>query len=193
LADARGVTMPMPYELRTERLVLRAWCGDDAEALRPVLLANQEHLKRWIPEQVYSAPPLPQLVDRLEEFAAQFAAGRAFRYAIRDSRDDRILGGMSLFPRDGTSRVQLDEADRVEVGYWLDAAVTGRGLATIGATALLAAAATLGDIALAEIHCHVENAPSNAVPRRLGFELAGTNGEMQIWRRKLVVAGDMSR
>jgi RimJ/RimL family protein N-acetyltransferase len=89
--------------------------------------------------------------------------------------------------------VQLDEADRVEVGYWLDAAVTGRGLATIGATALLAAAATLGDIALAEIHCHVDNAPSNAVPHRLGFELAGTNGEMQLWRRKLVVAGDMSR
>ena len=185
--------MPMPRQLRAEGLVLRAWCGDDAELLRPVLLANQEHLKRWIPEQVYSAPPLPELVQRLEEFAANFAAGRAFRYALRDAQDDRILGGMSLFPRDTRSRVQLEQADRVELGYWLDAAVTGRGLVTRGAEALLGAAATLPDVALAEIHCHVGNAPSNAVPRRLGFELAGTHGEMQLWRRALVVAGDASR
>ena len=99
---------------------------------------------------------------------------------------------MSLFPRDATSRVQLHEADRVELGYWLDAAVTGRGLVTEGAVALLAAAAELSDIELAEIHCHIDNAPSNAVPRRLGFDVAARAGEMQVWRRALVVAGERS-
>lgn len=184
---------PIPRELRTERLALRAWRGDDAASLRPVLLANQEHLKGWIPERVYSAPPIPQLVERLNEFAANFSAGRAFRYALRDVRDGRIVGSMSLFPRDGTSRVQLDESDRVELGYWLDAAATGRGLATEGATVLLAAAAELPGIELAEIHCHRDNAPSNAVPRRLGFELASVEGEMQVWRRAVVMADDPSR
>lgn len=183
----------LPRELRTERLILRAWRGEDAAALRPVLLANQEHLRRWIPEHVYSAPPLPQLVERLEDFAAKFAAGVAFRFAVLDAHDDRLLGGMSLFPRDAASRVQLALADRVEVGYWLDAEVTGRGLATEGAKALLGAAASLPGIDLAEIRCHRENLPSNAVPRRLGFELAVADGEWQVWQRALVVAGDLTR
>lgn len=180
----------LPRELHTERLTLRAWRGEDAEALRPVLLANQDHLRRWIPEHVYSAPPLPELVARLEAFAAKFAAGIEFRFAVRDAGDDRILGGMSLFPRDTSTRVELAKADRIELGYWLDAAITGRGLATEGATALLAAAASLHGIDLAEIHCDRDNAPSNAVPRRLGFELAKVDGEIQVWQRALVITRD---
>jgi RimJ/RimL family protein N-acetyltransferase len=183
----------LPRELRTRRLVLRAWRGEDAAELRPVLLANQEHLRRWIPEHVYSAPALPQLVERLETFAAKFVAGVEFRFAVRDVREDRIIGGMSLFPRDESARVPLDEAERVELGYWLDADVTGRGLATEGAKALLGAAASLPGIDLAEIRCHRENRPSNAVPRRLDFELAGPDGDTQIWQRALVVPGDVTR
>jgi RimJ/RimL family protein N-acetyltransferase len=183
----------LPRELRTQRLVLRAWRGEDAAELRPVLIANQEHLRRWIPEHVHSAPPLPQLVERLENFAARFDAGVEFRFAVRDARERRILGGMSLFPRDASTRVQFARADRIELGYWLDAAVTGRGLATEGARALLAAAATLPGIDRAEIRCHRDNAPSNAVPRRLGFELGSLDGETQVWQRALVVARGASR
>ena len=180
----------LPRELRTERLVIRAWRGDDAPELRPILLANQEHLKRWIPEHVYTAPPLPQLVERLDRFAARFTAGVEFRYALRDAETARIVGGMSLFPRDPAARVQLARADRVELGYWLDATATGRGLVTEAVRALMdAAASALPAIRLAEIHCHVENAPSNAVPERLGFEPAYMDGQVQVWRRALVAKG----
>lgn len=178
-------TEALPRELRTERLVLRAWRGDDAAALRPVLLVNQEHLRRWIPEHVYTAPPLPQLVERLDGFAAKFSAGLAFRYGLRNATTDRVLGGMSIFPRDAVTRVQLAQADRVELGYWLDAGATGRGLVTEAARALLAAAAAVPRIQLVEIRCHRDNAPSNAVPQRLGFTLAEVDGEMQVWRRGL--------
>jgi RimJ/RimL family protein N-acetyltransferase len=180
-------THGLPSEVRTERLVLRAWRGEDAAELRPILLANQEHLKRWIPEYVYTAPPLPQLVERLDRFAAKFAAGLEFRYALRDSATNRILGGMSLFPRDAGARVQLALADRMELGYWLDAAATGRGLVTEAVRALLdAAARAFPTLRLAEIHCDVENLPSNAVPKRLGFEPAYMDGTVQVWRRALV-------
>ena len=64
--SAISPTDALPRELRTERLVIRAWRGDDAPELRPILLANQEHLKRWIPEHDYTAPPPPQIVDRLD-------------------------------------------------------------------------------------------------------------------------------
>ena len=179
--------VPLPRELRTGRLVIRAWRGEDAPELRPVLLANEEHLKRWIPDYVYTAPPLPQLVERLDRFAAKFDAGLEYRYALRDVETGRIVGGMSLFPRDAGARVQLALADRVELGYWLDAAATGRGLVTEGVRALLdAAARAFPAMHLAEIHCHVENAPSNAVPKRLGFEAAYMDGLVQVWRRALV-------
>lgn len=178
----------LPRELRTARLLLRAWRGADAEALRPVLLANQEHLSPWIPEHVYSAPPLPQLVGRLDGFASDFSAGRSFRYALRDLRSDRVLGSMSLFPRNESARVPLPEANRVELGYWLDAIVTGQGLVTEAARALLDAAARLPGVRSAEIHCHRDNAPSNAVPRRLGFEPGGMSGDMQLWRKPFAVA-----
>jgi len=183
----------LPRELRSARLLLRAWRGLDADALRPVLLANQEHLRPWIPEHVYSAPPLPKLVERLDEFASNFGDGRSFRYALRDLRSDRVLGSMSLFPRNESARVQLVDADRVELGYWLDAGATGQGLVTEAALTLLEAAARLPGVRSAEIHCHVENAPSNGVPKRLGFGLAGTDGDMQVWRRQFAVADEAAR
>ncbi|HEX6599709.1 MAG TPA: GNAT family N-acetyltransferase [Gemmatimonadaceae bacterium] len=183
-ASAAGPADALPRELRTERLLIRSWRGDDASELRPILLANQDHLKRWIPDYVYTAPPLPQLVERLDRFAAKFSAALEFRYALRDAATGRIVGGMSLFPRDAGARVQLALADRVELGYWLDAAATGRGFVTEGVGALLdAAARTFPWMRLAEIHCHVENAPSNAVPKRLGFEEAYVDGTVQVWRR----------
>jgi RimJ/RimL family protein N-acetyltransferase len=178
----------LPRELRTARLLLRAWRGADAEALRPVLLGNQEHLRPWIPEHVYSAPPLTQLTARLDEFASNFAEGRSFRYALREPRSERVLGSMSLFPRDSTARVELPAADRVELGYWLDASATGQGFVTEAARALLEAAARLPGVRSTEIHCHVDNAPSSAVPRRLGFKLVGLDGEMQVWRKAFAVA-----
>jgi RimJ/RimL family protein N-acetyltransferase len=178
----------LPRELRTERIALRAWRGEDAAELRPILLANQEHLRRWIPEYVYTAPPLPQLVERLDRFAAKFGAGVEFRYALRGAATGRIVGGMSLFPRDAGARVPLTLADRVELGYWLDAAATGRGLVTEAVRALLdTAARAFPSMRLAEIHCDVENLPSNGVPKRLGFEPAYVDGTVQVWRRALVV------
>lgn len=186
--DASGESDPranVPRELRTERLLLRVWRGQDAEELRPILLANQDHLSPWIPETSYSAPPLPQLAERLEEFASRFDEGVAFRYAVRDARDGHIIGAMSLFPRDDTSRVALPEADRVEIGYWLDRAMTGQGLVTEAVLALLDVARTIPNAGSVEIHCHRDNAPSNGVPRRLGLELADSHGEMRVWRKAL--------
>ena len=162
-----------------------------------MLLANQAHLRPWIPESTWSAPPLPQLAERLDEWAANFSTGRAFRYAMRHVDDGRILGGMSLFPRDESARVMLDRADRIELGYWLDAAATGRGLVTEASGVLLDAATSLPGVKSAEIRCHMDNVPSNAVPRRLGFELVGLDGEMQVWREAItrigIVTGDALR
>ena len=178
-------TPPIPATLRTTRLLLQPWTPADASALHPILVANQAHLGAWIPSHVSKAVPLPELAIRLAGFATDFAAARSYRYALRTADDMALCGEVALFPRAATGRVPLWAADHVELGYWLDAAVTGRGLATEAAGALLEVAATLPGMTHAEIRCDVANAPSAAVPQRLGFELSSIEADLQVWRRHL--------
>lgn len=173
-------------------MLLRSWSAADAPALAPVLAANVAHLSPWIPAHVATPAPLPALAERLEGFAADFAECRAFRYALLSLDDARVLGEADLFPRSATGRVPLGEADRVELGYWLDTAVTGRGLATEATRALLDVAASLPAMRHAEIRCDRRNGPSAAIPRRLGFELTGEEADVQVWVRPLGVSRSRS-
>jgi RimJ/RimL family protein N-acetyltransferase len=166
--------MPAPVELRTERLVLRPWRDEDATALQPILHANLAHLGPWIPARVASSASIPELTERLAGFAADFAAGREWRYALFAPNEQELLGEVGLYPRSATARVAYTDADRAEIGYWLRADMTGQGLATEAARAMLSVAATLERLAHVEIRCDARNAPSAAVPRRLGFVLATT-------------------
>jgi RimJ/RimL family protein N-acetyltransferase len=68
--------------------------------------------------------------------------------------------------------VPLADADRVELGYWLDHDVTGQRLATEATAALLDVAEALPHVGRAEIRCETGNEPSRRVPMRLGFTLA---------------------
>ena len=167
--------------------MLRAWRAADAPALAPVLVANVAHLAPWIPAHVAAPAPLSALAARLVGFAADFTAGRSYRYALLTPDESRVLGEADLFPRAATGRVPLLEADRAELGYWLDAAVTGQGLATEAMRALLEVAAAVSVFGHAEIRCHGENAPSIAVARRLGFDLASVEAETQVWRKTLSI------
>jgi ribosomal-protein-serine acetyltransferase len=176
---------PIPDVLRTARLLLRPWRAPDATALRPVLEANTAHLGPWIPAHVATPVPLPALAERLAGFADDFAAERAFRYALLTPDGARILGEADLFPRAGEGRVPLTDADHVELGYWLDAAVTGQGFATEATRALLDVAAMLPGMTHVEIRCDVANAASAAVPQRLGFRLSAVDAGDQVWRKPM--------
>jgi RimJ/RimL family protein N-acetyltransferase len=164
---------------------LRPWTPADAAALYPVLVANVAHLGPWIPAHVATPVDLPALAERLAGFASDFAANRAYRYALLTAERGRLIGEADLFPRAATGRVPLEAADRVELGYWLDAAATGQGFAAEATHALLDLASTLPGMIHAEIRCDAANAPSAAVPRRLGFHLATVDGDLQIWRKPL--------
>ena len=175
----------VPATVRTARMLLRSWSPADAPALAPILEANVAHLGPWIPAHVATPAPVPRLVERLTGFAADFAAGRAFRYALVSPDESQLLGEAALFPRAATGRVSLGAADHVELGYWLDAAVTGRGLATEATRALFDVAAAVPGMSHVEIRCDRENARSAALPQRLGFHLAREEAELQIWRKPL--------
>ena len=177
--------MTVPDTIRTERLLLRPFRAEDAFALLPVLEANQAHLSRWIPEHVWRPVPLPELAARLDGFAAAFVADREWRYAMLSPDGGTMIGEVDLFPRAESGRVPYPQADRAEIGYWLCADMSGLGLATEAARAMLDVARSLPRVRQAMIRCDQLNAPSGAVPRRLGFALTGTEADgsdlLQVW------------
>jgi len=164
----------VPAEIRTERLCLRPWRSEDAEALHAILVANFEHLAPWIPPRVATPAIVPLLAERLSAFGAEFEADREWRFAMLTSDERTILGEVDLFPRSATSRVALPDADRAEIGYWIRADETGRGFVTEAVVAVVDVARRTGRFTHLEIRCDARNAPSAAVPRRLGFQLATT-------------------
>jgi RimJ/RimL family protein N-acetyltransferase len=163
-----------PYEFHTDRLLIRRWRPEDADALEPVLAANVDHLAPWIPWRVAEPLPARQLAERLEEYAAAFDADREWRYGIFDSATRRLLGDVALFPRNATGRVPFDLADHVEMGYWLRADESGRGYATEAARAALGVALALPRMRRVMIRCDERNLVSAAIPHRLGFRLVTT-------------------
>lgn len=173
----------IPSEVRTERLLLRPWAPADATVLEPILRANVSHFGEWIPTRVSTPLPADELAVRLDAFATDFVAGIAFRFAVFRLDGNQLCGEADLFIRSTTGRVALGDGDCAEIGYWLDLAVTGQGFATEAAQALIAVAESIHEIDRIEIRCDAGNVPSAAVPRRLGFALAETDGTLQIWRR----------
>jgi RimJ/RimL family protein N-acetyltransferase len=127
--------------------------------------------------------PVEELAQRLDQFGADFAAGRAFRYAVWSADSAALLGEVDLFVRDAERRVPWGAGDRVEIGYWLDAAVTGHGFATEAAVALVAVADAMPGLARVEIRCDVNNVASAAIPQRLGFSAETCVDGMQVWMR----------
>jgi len=167
-------SIAVPAELRTERLVMRPWRAEDASALHPVLVANWKHLGPWIPARVATPVPVPELEQRLAGFGDDFASGREFRYGLFALDGREVLGEAGLYPRSATQRVPLAQATCIELGYWVRADLTGRGLVSEASRELVAVAATLSHMTHVEIRCDALNAPSAAIPKRLGFSLTTT-------------------
>ncbi|GLC24689.1 GNAT family N-acetyltransferase [Roseisolibacter agri] len=168
-------------ELRTERLLLRRWRPEDASPLHDALAPSVAHLKPWIPWTVAEPAPVPQLEARLARFAEAIAERRAWQWGIFAADTGALLGGISLHPRDAHTRVPFDAADRVEIGYWLRVDATGQGYATEAVRAVLAVARALPHVSHVEIRCDARNAPSAAIPRRLGFRHARTLDQLMVW------------
>ena len=184
----------VPTDIRTARLLVRQWLPEDAADLLPVLEANRDHLGPWIPARIATPAPVPILAERLAGFGADFAADREWRFAMFSLQNARLLGEVALFPRAATGRVPFADADRVELGYWLRADETGKGIVTEAARAVLSVAAQIPRFSRVEIRCDARNIPSAAVPTRLGFRLVetaaepgvgGENSNMQVWVSEL--------
>ena len=172
--------MPLtpPPRLDLPGFTLRAWSASDAPALAVALAASDAHLRAWTPWVVDGRVPGLSLEDRLARHAADFAAGTEWVYGLFGP-DGTVLGGCGIYPRVGPGALEL--------GYWLAAGQTGRGLATRATAALTRVAFLDPMVERVEIRCERGNAASVRVAERLGYSLAGESttsapADLLVWR-----------
>lgn len=159
-------TLGPAYRFETARLHARCWDPADAPALRAALDANDAHLRPWIPWMREEPRPLEGTLQKVRDARAAFDADRDYRYALFVSEGSLVAGEIALLGRAG--------AGALEIGYWIDHRLAGRGLATEAAAAAARLAFETRGVTRVEIHHSAGNHASAAVPRKLGFTLEAT-------------------
>lgn len=149
----------LPIELTSARLTLRRLSAEHADTVFSVAAPNRDWLRPWLPWA--DAPKFETTRAYLASAEKNFAAGTQAHYGIWDGAD--YVGNVGV--QDVCER-------RGEVGYWLAESAAGAGRMTEAVERLQAALFAVG-LHRVEILCAVGNAPSNAVPERLGYTLEG--------------------
>ena len=152
-----------------EAIVLRRLTVADAGAVARAVGENIEHLRPWMPWANAESADERFQRRRLVEAEAQWNRGADFGYGLfatdgdRDGGPGRLLGAFGLTARRGPKTL--------EIGYWLCADATGRGLASRAVEALTDVAASLPDVDRVLVYCDEANHASAAIPRRLGYRV----------------------
>lgn len=142
-------------ELSDGELVLRHWRADDLDEL--VTAIDDPEIGRWMPKI-----PHPYSPEAGAAYLAR-AAGREGRFAIVGSGDERLLGGISLVPK---------QWGRAEIGYWVRADARGRGVAT-RALVLVSRWGVERGFRRLQLHADVDNPASHRVAEKAGFRREG--------------------
>lgn len=161
------VTMfPLIGELRGERVLLRPWREADAEALYAAVVANREHLARFLPWA-----HLHTSIDYTRDLIYHWQANRLLRegefgFGIWQPESGELLGAIGLHIRSWPARA-------FEIGYWLSASAEGHGYMSEAVRLLTDAAFATYGANRVEIRCDARNERSAGVARRLGFRQEG--------------------
>lgn len=125
---------PIATRIVTERLVVRAPKTTDVADLRRVLRENHEHLKPWNPAPRPGEDPtsITAVSGTILRHRREWKAGTSFVFFVtpRDA-PDTIVAKVAL---NGVLRGAMHGA---YLGYWIDGAHQGRGLATEAIRAVL--------------------------------------------------------
>ena len=140
-------------------VLIRRWEVEDGEALRDAVVAGAAHLgprMTWVGEWSADDCDPPGTVRRWNR---AWEEGGVLVAAI--VVDGALAGSTGLHWRIGPRGL--------EIGYYLFPAWTGRGIATVAAGLCTDLAFALPQIEVVRIVHDASNAPSEGIPRRLGY------------------------
>lgn len=166
---SRPAVKKAPVE--TTRLLLAPIDSSDGADLWQAVDGSRWHLDRWLPWVPFNNTP--EASQRYAEAcAADWDAGRAVRFAIRDRQTRELLGVVGL-----DSCVHLHRS--CELGYWLKLTATGRGLMTEAAQACVEFAFQRMSVHRVRCAAATDNYASLRVISRLGFRFEGVAREAE--------------
>jgi ribosomal-protein-serine acetyltransferase len=154
---------------------LRPVRHDDVDEIYALSVANQEHLRPWMPwaselardaTETYVAGALAQR-DRDDGFQAVMLV------------DDAIVGGIGFHRID---RINL----ATTMGYWIAEAHQGQGVVTRAVRTLVSHAFGAWGLHRVEIDAAAANVRSRAIPERLGFVEEGVRRDGERFGERFV-------
>ena len=159
-----AIVSPMAHRLVTERLVLRPWIIDDAEAALGAY--GDAEVARWLAPAMDKVNDLAAMRVVLQQWVAEDARMMepAGRWAIELRPGGRVIGGATLLP--------LPPEDEFEIGWQLHRQEWGHGYASETGLALARWAFGQG---IEQVIALVRpaNARAEAMVRRMGMEWVG--------------------
>ena len=168
--------LAIPYRIEVEGgPVVRCWDPRDAPLLKDAVDSSLDHLRQWMPWAYDEPQEIDQKAALLRRFRGLFDLGQDFIFGIFDADESEVLGGSGLHTRSGEGGL--------EIGYWVRADRTRRGIATSVAAVLTRVGIELAGADRIEILVEAGNEPSATIARRLGFR------EEAVLRRRLPPAG----
>jgi RimJ/RimL family protein N-acetyltransferase len=149
--------MTMPESIDAGAAVLVRWRGALVSGHAAAFVESERALRLWMPsaaaEQQDSAAFVNACIDAFEQ-------GVTFAYAV--IRSEEVIGYCNVTP----------DGDSAEIAYWIRSDLTGHGLASTVARALVGAAfAALPAVGRVEAHVDQANVASRRVALRAGMTL----------------------
>ncbi|MFI7087061.1 GNAT family N-acetyltransferase [Streptomyces anulatus] len=148
-------------------VTLRPAAISDAPSFAAAVTRNRAYMRRWEPVRHASYYTVEGQAARLTALLADRDGGRAVPWALVDA-DDQVIGAFTL------SGVERGPYRNARLGYWVDGDHAGRGLATAAVGAVCDAARDRLGLHRVEAATVTDNAPSQRVLAKAGFERIGT-------------------
>jgi ribosomal-protein-serine acetyltransferase len=146
-----------------EEIQLRLHEEQYAEEYFALIERNRSHLREWMPWAADEAS-LAETKAYMKQTLLRFATKEEVQLGIW--YQNRLVGAFG-YPH-------LDWANRkVEIAYWIDGSLQGKGLVTKICRAMMSYAFDQYQLNKVEILCATHNTRSRAIPERLGFKQEG--------------------
>lgn len=146
--------------LYTERLCLRPYEPDDAEAFFAMLHTERGRLLASFPDRLKTVVIPTDAHKALLDFADDWQSGRFYVFGIWHRATAQYVGDICLMPQ---------QKGQAEIGYYLGAAAEGQGYAREALAAVVAFGFEAVGSQRLLIRCYANNERGQAVARAIGF------------------------
>jgi GrpB-like predicted nucleotidyltransferase (UPF0157 family)/RimJ/RimL family protein N-acetyltransferase len=145
--------------------VIRPFAVADAAELAALYLANREHLRRFEPIRADAFFTAAGQAARARSEAVSAEAGRRYAHVILDGT--AIAGTIAI------DNIVRGAGQMASIGYWVDQARAGRGLATLAVAAAVETAFETLELHRVQAGTLLDNRASQRVLEKNGFERFG--------------------